>query len=150
MKIAIDARIIYTSTGRYVERLLHHLQLIDDENDYVILLLKKDFPTWEPINPRFTKQIADFPPYSIREQVYFMFLLYALRVDLVHFTMPQQPILYFGKHVTTIHDLTLLEIINKRKFNLLKSFYKNTLKTAVFRWVFNFFVKSSIYIITPR
>lgn len=31
-KIVIDARELRTSTGRYVERLLHYLQELDDHN----------------------------------------------------------------------------------------------------------------------
>ena len=38
MKIVIDARTLRTSTGRYIERLIHYLQKIDNKNDYVILL----------------------------------------------------------------------------------------------------------------
>jgi glycosyltransferase involved in cell wall biosynthesis len=37
MKIAIDARIIYTSTGRPVERLLHYLQTLDTKNEYRVM-----------------------------------------------------------------------------------------------------------------
>ncbi len=36
--IAIDARIINSSTGRYVERLLHYLEKIDTQNRYTILV----------------------------------------------------------------------------------------------------------------
>ena len=43
MKIAIDARTLRTSTGRYIERLIHYLQKIDKKNDYIILLKPKDF-----------------------------------------------------------------------------------------------------------
>ena len=32
MKIAIDARTLRTSTGRYIERLIHYLQKIDKKN----------------------------------------------------------------------------------------------------------------------
>ena len=42
MKIAIDARTLRTSTGRYVERLIHYLQLIDQTNHYIILLKPQD------------------------------------------------------------------------------------------------------------
>jgi len=34
--IAIDARIINSSTGTYVERLLHYLQEVDDINQYTV------------------------------------------------------------------------------------------------------------------
>ena len=37
-RIVIDARELRTSTGRYVERLLHYLKEIDHEHDYTVLL----------------------------------------------------------------------------------------------------------------
>lgn len=49
-KIAIDARELRTSTGRYIERLLHYLQKIDTENDYIVLLKPKDVAGWLPSN----------------------------------------------------------------------------------------------------
>lgn len=149
MKIVIDARNIYTSTGRYAEKLLEYLQQIDHSNKYIVLLLKKDFDRWQPTALNFTKMIADYPIYSLREQLQFTILLYRLRADLVHFTMPQQPVLYFGRHITTIHDLTLIDVINKRKFNALKSFYKNTLKPLVFKIALRWFILTSAKIITP-
>ena len=112
MKIAIDARIIRTSTGRYVERLLHYLQEIDRKNEYIILLDKKDFDGWQPTAPNFSKVRIDIPNYSFKEQLAYPFLLRRLKPDLVHFAMPQQPLFYFGRSVTTIHDLTLLHFKN--------------------------------------
>jgi glycosyltransferase involved in cell wall biosynthesis len=112
MKIAIDARILRTTTGRYVDRLLHYLQQIDHTNQYVVLLTPNDFDTWTPTNPNFTKKSIDVRNYSISEQTKLVQILHSLRVDLVHFAMPQQPLLYFGPSITTIHDLTLLHFKN--------------------------------------
>lgn len=112
MKIAIDARILRTSTGRYVERLLHYLQQIDHENEYIVLLDHKDYDTWEPVSPKFSKLAIDIPNYSLKEQISYASLLYRLKADVVHFAMPQQPLFYFGRSVTTIHDLTLLHFKN--------------------------------------
>ena len=53
MKIAIDARELKTSTGRYVERLLHYLQEIDHSDDYSILLKPQDVQGWQTKNERF-------------------------------------------------------------------------------------------------
>lgn len=149
MRIAVDARIIYTSTGRYVERLLHHLQAIDRQNEYVVLLLAKDFDRWQAVAPNFSKGVADYPPYTLREQLQFARQLYALKADLVHFTMPQQPLLYSGRHITTVHDLTLVDVVNKRKFGFLKDLYKNRLKPAVFKLALRQFIHSSAMVITP-
>ncbi|MEO7617950.1 MAG: glycosyltransferase, partial [Candidatus Saccharibacteria bacterium] len=149
MKIAIDARIIYTSTGRYVERLLHHLQELDHDNEYIVLLLAKDFERWQPTATNFSKAIADYPPYTFAEQIRFAIQLYKLKADVVHFTMPNFPIFYFRPHVTTVHDLTLITFVNTRKLGFLKDLYKNKLKPFVFKIVIWFVVHGSREIITP-
>ena len=51
-RIAIDARIISTTTGRYVERLLTYLQDIDKKNEYLVLVKKKDFDYWKHLTLR--------------------------------------------------------------------------------------------------
>jgi hypothetical protein len=113
--IAIDARIINSSTGRYVERLITYLQEVDAENQYTILVREKDFNFWTPTASNFTVMVADFGNYSFGEQLGFKRLLDKLNPDLVHFCMPQQPLGYTGKKVTTFHDLTLLKTYNSDK-----------------------------------
>lgn len=144
MHIAIDARIINSSTGRYVERLLHYLEQIDTENRYTVLVPTKDRDYYKPTNPNFTVKTIDFANYSLNEQIGFKRFLDELKPDLVHFTMPQQPVLYRGRKVTTFHDLTLLKTYNSDK-NWLMFHFKQLLGRFVFRSV----AKSSNYIITP-
>jgi glycosyltransferase involved in cell wall biosynthesis len=145
MKIAIDARILRTSTGRYVERLLHYLQEIDHENQYVILLDKKDFDGWIPTNPNFAKVRIDISNYSFKEQIAFPILLARLKVDLVHFAMPQQPLLYFGPSVSTIHDLTLLKF--KNYDDNAKLVYD--IKQLIFGGIVRFAASKSRLVLTP-
>jgi glycosyltransferase involved in cell wall biosynthesis len=135
MKIAVDARILRTSTGRYVERLLHHLQEVDHENEYVVLLRQADFDGWQPAAPNFTKLVADYPPYTLREQFQFARQLYGLRADVVHFTQFHFPLLYWRPFVVTVHDLTLIDFVNRRPAGVVKAFYKYTLKPLVFKVV---------------
>ena len=45
--IVIDARIINSSTGTYVERLLTYLQQLDTVNNYTILVPTKDKNYWK-------------------------------------------------------------------------------------------------------
>ncbi len=115
MHIVIDARIIHSTTGRYVERLLHYLQEVDITNDYTVLVPSKDLTYWTPTNANFTVKAADFANYSFGEQIGFKKLLDSLQPDLVHFCMPQQPIFYRGASVTTFHDLNLLNTYNSDK-----------------------------------
>lgn len=145
MKIVIDARIIRTTTGRYVERLLNYLQDIDKQNTYVILLDKKDFDGWQPTNPNFSKLRIDIPNYSAKEQLVYPWVLYRLKADLVHFCMPQQPLLYWGKSVVTIHDLTLLH--HKNYVENSKLAYDA--KQFIFKLILSFAAHKSKQIITP-
>ena len=56
--IAIDARIINSSTGRYVDRLVTYLQEVDTKNKYSILVREKDRDFWKPSNKNFTVRVA--------------------------------------------------------------------------------------------
>ena len=143
-KIVIDARIISTTTGRYIERILAYLQEIDNENDYIVLVRKKDAEFWKPSNSRFTVKIAEYKNFSLNEQVGFALFLYKLKADLVHFCMPQQPLLYFKPSITTMHDLILLKTYNSDKNWLV--FH---LKQLVGRFVFWWLAQKSRFIITP-
>jgi len=116
-KIVIDARGLRTSSGRYVERLIEYLQEVDTDlsHRYVILLKPKDMEGWEPKSKRFTKVASRFKDFGFGEQLGLAWQLYRLKADLVHFPMPQQPILYQKAVVTTIQDLTTLRFDNPTK-----------------------------------
>jgi glycosyltransferase involved in cell wall biosynthesis len=144
MHIAIDARIINSSTGTYVERLLHYLQEVDTVNRYTILVPTKDLTFFTPTNKNFHIMAADFKNYSFAEQVDFKRSLDDLAPDLVHFCMPQQPVLYQGKHITTVHDLILLNTYNSDK-----NWFVFHAKQLVGRYVFKKIGQTSARIITP-
>lgn len=134
MKIVIDARELRTSTGRYVERLLHYLQQIDQENDYTVLLKPADMAGWKPSNPRFMTLASPYKEFTFDEQLPFNRQIKSLDADLVHFTMVQQPVLYGGKAVTTIHDLTTVRFLNPDKnpavLKAKQQVYKRVIKRA--------------------
>lgn len=143
-KIAIDARIINSSTGRYVERLLHYLEKIDNTNEYIILVPSKDIDYWKPTGANFKLVTCDIPNYSITEQTKFKKMLDNLKVDLVHFCMPQQPVFYKGKTVTTFHDLTLF-----KTYNIDKNWLIYHTKQLIGKWIFIKAAKKCTEIITP-
>ncbi len=142
--IAIDARIINSSTGRYVERLVTYLQDIDTENEYSILVPEKDKDFWKPRNKNFTVRTVNYDNYSFAEQLGFATYLKKLNADLVHFCMPQQPLMYSGKKVTTFHDLTLLNTYNSDKNWLV--FHA---KQKVGKFAFKKSLRDNNHIITP-
>jgi len=132
--IAIDARIVNSSSGRYVERLLHYLQEVDTVNRYTILVPFEDKDYFIPTAENFVIQVANYDNFSFAEQLGFKRYLDELEADLVHFCMPQQPILYKGTHVTTFHDLTILNVYNSDK-NWLIFHAKQLVGKFVFRRV---------------
>lgn len=142
--IVIDARIINSSTGTYVERLLHYLQKIDTKNNYTVLMRTTDRDYWRPAAKNFVVKFADFADYSFEEQLGFKKVLDDLNADLVHFCMPQQPVLYKGKKVTTIHDLTLL-----KQYNSDKNYFVYKAKQLVGHFVFKKVARDSQFVIMP-
>ena len=142
--IVIDARIINSSTGTYVERLLHYLQKIDKINNYTILIPTADQTFWQPTNQKWSVKFCDIANYSLSEQTKMKRFLEDLKPDLVHFCMPQQPLFYRGKKVTTFHDLTLLRVYNSDKNYLI---FKT--KQLIGRFLFKRFVRDNQAIITP-
>ena len=142
--IVIDARELRTSTGRYVERLLHYLQEIDHHNDYTVLIKPKDLDGWKPRNPNFKPVACPHEEFTFAEQIGLKLQIEKLNPDLVHFAMTQQPISYRGKTVTTIHDLTTMRFDNPAKNKLVFRF-----KQGVYSYVIHRVAKKSIALITP-
>lgn len=142
MHIAIDARVINSGTGTYVAKLLEYLQQIDHDNRYTVLVRAKDTEYWSPTAANFTVKVAEFDNYSFAEQLGYKKFLDDLAPDLVHFCMPQQPVFYRGKKVTTMHDMTLLNTYNSDKNWLV--FHA---KQLVGRWVFKRIARTSDQVI---
>ncbi|MDP2873691.1 MAG: glycosyltransferase family 1 protein [bacterium] len=149
MKIAIDARFYGpkdTGIGRYVSRLVENLQVVDDENEYLILMQEKDFPKL-PDSPRFQKVAANFGWYGIKEQVLLPLILWRIKPDLVHFPHFNVPLLYFGKYVVTIHDLVKHEW--HQQSSTTKSPLIYFLKHQVYKVVMGLAVRRATKIIVP-
>lgn len=143
--IAIDARIINSSTGRYIERLLTYLEKLDSPHEFSVLVRAKDKDFWKPTKQNFKVVVADYHQYTLAEQAGFYQFLKRHNADLVHFCMPQQPLLYTGNAVTTVHDLNLVRIKENEGMSLpvLK------VKQAIFAKLLRTVTKRSAYIITP-
>ncbi|MBI5728618.1 MAG: glycosyltransferase family 4 protein [Candidatus Magasanikbacteria bacterium] len=116
MRIGIDARMMgprHTGLGRYVEQLVVHLlkQNRDWQDQYVLFLRREnwDYLAKEHgLSPdKYERILADIPWYTFAEQVHFLRILLAARVDLLHFPHWNVPLLYSRPFVVTIHDLTM-------------------------------------------
>lgn len=110
IRIGIDCRMYskkFTGIGRYINQLILNLSEIDKTNQYILFLNKDDFQELKAPAKNFTKVLVDAPHYSLKEQTKFLLALYKQKLDVMHFTNFNQPLLYFKKQITTIHDLTL-------------------------------------------
>lgn len=108
MKIGIDAQFFGPKDrglGRYTENLIRNLKKIDKKNQYFILEDK-----------------------GLKRQLLMPLKLKKLKLDLVHFTHFNAPILYRGKFIVTVHDLILGHVSFLKRL-----VYKIILKSALKR-----------------
>ncbi len=108
MKIAIDARFLGpegTGIGKYTEKLLENLQILDSENEYKVLLRRNNFDLFKPKSKNFEKVLVSARWYGVKEQLLMPFILLKINPELVHFPHFNIPLLYPGKFVVTIHDI---------------------------------------------
>ena len=142
--ILIDARELRTSSGRYVERLLHYLQQIDSSHTYTVLLKPEDMDGWKASNRHFSKLACPHKEFSFAEQTAMLRQVQGLHADLVHFAFPQQPIAYRKKTITTVHDLTTARFDNPAK-----NWFVFRGKRLTYRSVIKFVTRKSAAVITP-
>lgn len=149
MRIGIDARFYGTlgkGLGRYTEKLIEHLEVVDQENEYIIFLRRENFSEYIPKSPRFKKVVAQYAWYGIAEQTAFVILLYRNKLDLVHFPHFNVPLLYCKKFVVTIHDLILVHYPTIRNTTRFSFFY--WCKFFVYRIVIALAIRRAEHIIT--
>ena len=131
--IVIDARGRRSSTGRYVDRLIEHLQQIDHDHRYIVLVEPDD--EWKPFNPNWSTKGCTYRRFSFNplHLITFGWFIQRLKPNLVHFSMtPQEPVWYFGKRVTTTHDLTMLRFVRAGKL----PGWLHTLRMIGYRFLF--------------
>lgn len=109
MKIGIDARMLGSGFGlaRYVQQLVIHLEKNDSSNQYVLFMRRENWREFTPKNPNFTKVLADVPWYSNAEQIILPWIIKKQKLDLMHFTHWNVPLLYRQSFVVTVHDLIM-------------------------------------------
>lgn len=142
--IVIDAREYTTSTGRYMFRLLQYLDTLDHDHDYTILLKPHDMNVSEFSNPRFKKLACPYKEFTFQEQIGLLRQIRSIKPDLVHFGKDHQPVLYRGRIVTTMHDLTTARFRNPAK-----PLYFYAVKQPVYRQVIRHVARQSNAILTP-
>lgn len=146
MRIGIDARMLEASgIGRYLKNLITELQASDSTNEYFIFVLKKDYDKLS-VEKNFHKIAVNFLWYGYKEQLLFPRLLNQHKLDLVHFPHFNIPVLYRGKFIVTIHDLTHLSFKMSRASAHNRIYYE--VKHQVHKQVMYRALKKSLRVIT--
>lgn len=142
-KIVIDARESGTSSGRYTDKLLEYLHALHSNYNFTVLAKKDRVDFIKNIAPGFTVAESNYKEFTFDEQLRLWRQLIGLKPDLVHFPMVQQPVLYQGKVVTTMNDLTTARFHNPAKVRLVFIF-----KQWVYRWLNKWVARKSRALLT--
>jgi glycosyltransferase involved in cell wall biosynthesis len=143
MKIVIDFRESGTSTGRYIDKIVENLQLIDAKNTYILLTKKHRMESAGVTAKNFHLVECNVKEFTLSEQLKLLTQVRKLKPDVVHFPMVQQPLLYRGRVATTIQDLTTLRFTNPTKNPVIFKF-----KQFVYYWVNYIVVRKSKTLLT--
>ena len=107
--IGIDARMYgyaQTGIGNYIRHLLETIGRDRSGNRYVVFLMPEEFDGWIVPGEHVRKVKVDCRWYGWKEQLLLPFLLARERLDLMHFTHFNSPLLYLRRSLVTIHDVT--------------------------------------------
>lgn len=150
MRIGIDARFFggeqSKGLGRYTQKLIEHLLVIDQINHYVIFLPPEAVRQWRKPPNNVQLVAAPYPWYSVAEQGFMPWHLKKHRLDFVHFPHFNVPLLYRGPFVVTIHDLIISRFPTERATTLGPVMYK--LKQFAYNQVINHAARHAWRIIT--
>lgn len=142
-RIVIDARESGTSTGRYIDKLVEHLDKLKPPHEIVVMTKPHRMDYLRRVAPGFNIVEADYKEFTFAEQLGFKKRIKSLSPDLVHFGKDHQPILYRGKVITTMHDLTTARFRNPNK-----NFFVFKFKQIVYKFVVRRVARKSAVIIT--
>ncbi|GIW69602.1 MAG: hypothetical protein KatS3mg101_0349 [Patescibacteria group bacterium] len=147
-KIGIDARFYgKAGPGRYTKNIIKHLEKIDTENKYVIFLRMDSFESYMPQNPNFTKELAEYPWYSWKEQTGFLIKTLGHKLDLLYVPHFNIPIFYPKRIVTAIPDVIMHTFSTEAGTTLWKPYFK--FKKFIYKIAFRWAVLKSYKVIVP-
>lgn len=110
MKILLDGRLYRAATGgigRYTRELISNLLIIDQKNEYTLLISPKDKEECNLTAPNLMVIVSPIVHFSLAEQLQLPKTLDKYKPDLVHFLNFNHPVSYHKPYITTIHDLTM-------------------------------------------
>ena len=143
-KIVIVARESGTSTGRYIDKLIEYLHDLKPTFEVTILTKRHRLGFFKEIAPSFDVEESPYKEFTFAEQTGLLLQINRTKADLVHFSMVQQPILYRGKTVTTMQDLTTVRFRNPTK-----NWLVFTVKLQVYKAVNKLVARKAKAIICP-
>lgn len=143
-KIVIDARESGTSTGRYVDKLVEYLAKQPTDYRFTVLTKTPRLEYLRRVAPDFQIVESNIKEFTFAEQLALKKQIESLNPDLVHFSMVQQPVLYRGKTVTTMHDLITCRFKNPAKNPIVF-----TIKQQVYKWVNKKAARKSAAVLVP-
>jgi len=135
MRIGLDARMYRSDTGgigTFSQQLIKNIGKLDQRNEYLVFLTKKDIKEYKSPGKNFKSIVVDIPHYSLKEQLVFPNILRKYNLDLIHFFHFAHPVLYKGKYIVSVHDLTM----NKQPVGGQRNPIKNL--------AYNFVIKNAI------
>lgn len=152
MRIGIDARFygpIGKGLGRYTQEIVDNIiKITADSSDFsfVIFLSPENFDEFVCASPNVKKVLLTMRWYSWQEQVLMPFYIWREKLDLIHFTHFNVPLLTPVKFVVTIHDLILTHFPTLRATTLAPFIYR--LKNLAYRVVIRGAIRKAKKIIT--
>lgn len=147
LNIGIDCRMANESgIGRYITNIVRNLSDSDKDNQYTLYVYQEDYFNDITLPKNFVKIVAPFRWHSFSEQFSFYNLINARKHDLMHFPQTNYPIMYSGKFMITIHDLTMVKFATGRASTLFYPFY--LIKLLFFKLILRMALKNSSKIIT--
>lgn len=148
MHIGIDARFYgQAGPGRYTKSILQHLEKIDKKNVYTVFLTKEGYDNYVPGNKNFKKVLADYKWYSFQEQTGFLIKTVKAKLDIFYVPHFNIPILYPGKLVTAIPDMTMHTFSTEKGTTLPIWYFR--FKKIIYKIVFWWAVFRSFKVIVP-
>ncbi|MCF7795221.1 glycosyltransferase family 4 protein [Patescibacteria group bacterium] len=147
-RIGIDARFygpVGKGLGRYTKEIVDNILRMDSENFYVIFLSPENYDLFSSENKNVKKVLVKSRWYSWSEQIFFPWQIYKEKLDLMHFTHFNVPILTRVKFIVTIHDLILTRFSTQRATLLPPLYYK--IKYLAYKFVISLAVSRAEKII---
>lgn len=107
-RIGIDCRMWdETGIGRYIRNVVGQISKMDDENEYFLFLLPKNVSEVN-LPPNFKIIPTNIRWHTLAEQTKLPLVFLRQKLDVLFVPHFNVPVLYPGKFVATIHDLTIL------------------------------------------